>query len=88
MLVRFTDHEDRETWVNPIHVRLLRTWTGMLGGKKGTEVWFSFNHSSEAIYIDDQPANIAARLNAAMPTIMLPPSDEDSISDGKTPTGE
>jgi len=80
MLVQFTDHELRETWINPIHVKLIRTWRGALGGKKGTEVWFSFNGSSEAVYLDAEPATVALQLNAAMPLVMLPPSDEDPDS--------
>lgn len=77
MLVQFTDHESRETWINPIHVKLIRTWRGALGGKKGTEVWFSFNSGSEAVYLDADPSTVAQQLNSAMPLVMLPPSDED-----------
>lgn len=83
MLVPFTDSELRETWINPIHVHLIRTWRGALGGKKGTEVWFSFNGSSEAVYIEEDPASVAVKLNAAMPVIMLPPTDAGDDQDSK-----
>lgn len=82
MLVQFTDHELRETWINPIHVKLIRTWRGTLGKKKGTEVWFSFNGGSEAVYLDAEPSAVAQQLNDAMPLVMLPPSDEEP---GSTP---
>ncbi len=79
MLVRFTDKDGRETWINPIHVRVVREKHGMLGGKKNvTEVWFSFHAQSEAIYFNEPPAEIAAALNAAiLPGYYIGGSDED-----------
>lgn len=78
MLISFIDHEGRETWVNPLHVRVVRTHESMLGKSKGSEIWFSFNSSSEAIYVKEPPAEVSARLNAAMPVAYLP-----SFSDGE-----
>ncbi len=70
MLIPLTDAEGRETWINPLHVKVVRTRKGMLGGGKGCEVWFSFNSNSEAIYFSESPAEIAAALNAAMPPVI------------------
>ncbi len=72
MLIRLTDKDGRETWINPIHVRIVRQKHGMLGGKTDvTEVWFSFHAQSEAIYFGESPAEIAAALNAGMPPAYL-----------------
>lgn len=79
MLVSITDADGRETWINPIHVKLVRTRGKLLGmGGKGTEVWFSFNNNSEAVYFTEDPADIAARLNAGMPSaVLIDTSDDD-----------
>jgi hypothetical protein len=70
VLIPLTDAEGRETWINPIHVKVVRTRKGMLGGGKGTEVWFSFTSNSEAIYFSESPAEIAAALNGGMPPVV------------------
>lgn len=70
MLIPLTDAEGRETWINPIHVKVVRTRKGVLGREKGSEVWFSFHHSSEAIYFTESPSEISAALNAAMPPVI------------------
>lgn len=80
MLVQFTDADGRETWINPIHVKVVRTRKGMLGGQKGTEVWFSFNATSEAIYFNELPAVIAEALNAGMPPVVALDTTEDDSS--------
>lgn len=77
MLLHLTDAEGRETWINPIHVKVIRTRSGLLGGKKGCEVWFSFNSASEAIYFSEDPSDIAALVNAAMPPILLVDSSDE-----------
>lgn len=82
MLVQLTDAEGRETWVNPIHVKVVRTRKGMLGGQKGTEVWFSFHATSEAVYFSEPPDQVATLLNAAMPPVLL----IDTASEEPTPT--
>lgn len=79
MLIPLTDEQGRETWINPIHVKVVRARKGILGGGKGTEVWFSFTGSSEAIYFTDSPAAIAAALNAGMPSAIVLDSSEDDI---------
>lgn len=86
MLVPFTDSEGREVWVNPIHVKAVRVRKGLLGGKKGSDIWFSWQTSSESIAIPLEPSEVAAALNAAMPAVMLPApvSDEDEDEDSKT----
>lgn len=70
MLVRFEDAEGRETWINPLHVKVVRTRKGMLGGGKGSEVWFSFHATSEAIYFSEDPSHIAVALNEGMPPVV------------------
>lgn len=81
MLIQLTDADGRETWINPIHVKIIRTRKGMLGGGKGTEVWFSFIATSEAVYFSEPPAVIAQALNAAMPTVVaLTPDDDDQTT--------
>jgi hypothetical protein len=77
MLIPFTDEQGRETWINPIHVKVVRSRKGILGGDKGTEVWFSFNGGSEAIYFTESVATIAAALNAGMPSAIVLDSSED-----------
>ncbi len=77
MFINFTDTEGRETWVNPLHVKVVRTYQGLLGGKKGTEIWFSFNNHSEAIHVPQTPAEVAALMDAAMPPVVLLGSDEE-----------
>jgi hypothetical protein len=81
MFVNFTDTEGRETWVNPLHVKLVRTYQGLLGGKKGTEIWFSFHSTSEAVYVPQPPADVAALLDAAMPPVVLMQTDDESGGD-------
>lgn len=87
MLIRLADAEGRETWINPIHVKVVRTRKGMLGGEKGTEVWFSFNATSEAIYFSEPPEHIAAMIDAAMPPVLLVDSSEASDSAPNPSTG-
>lgn len=91
MLVPFTDSEGREAWINPIHVKVVRTKKGLLGGKKGTEVWFSWTTGSESIKIPEEPSAVAMKLNAAMPEMIaqqpLPPFSPDDEGEGKAPMG-
>ena len=80
MLISLTDADGRETWINPIHVKIVRTRKGMLGGEKGTEVWFSFHNTSEAVYFSEPPEEIAQAINAAMPPVLLiDPSSEEPM---------
>lgn len=71
MLIQLTDAEGRETWINPIHVKVVRTRKGLLGGQKGSEVWFSFHGTSEAVYFHEPPDQLATLLNGAMPPVLL-----------------
>lgn len=87
MLVRFEDSEGRETWLNPLHVKVVRTRKGMLGGGKGTEVWFSFNSTSEAIYFSQEPEEIAAALNSGMPPVVALDTSGDDIAPTNPQTG-
>lgn len=80
MLVPFIDADGREVWINPIHVKAVRVKTGLLGGaKKGCEIWFSWQTTSESISILEEPSVVAAQLNAGMPAAMAisPTGDED-----------
>lgn len=77
MFIRFTDAEGREAWINPIHVKLVRTRKGMLGGVKGTEIWFSRAAGAEAVNVPLAPAEVAMALNAAMPPVIAIDSGGD-----------
>jgi len=88
MLVKFTDNEGRETWINAIHVKVVRTAKGLLGGVKGTEIWFSWGSTSQSVNVRSTPDEVAAALSAAMPLSMPPievlDSEDDSPMDGKS----
>lgn len=89
MLVPFTDAEGRETWINALHVKVVRTRKGMLGGKKGAEVWFSWASSASAVNIPEDPATVSLKLNAALaqlPAPLFPPSDADDPDAGEPET--
>lgn len=97
MLIPFTDAEGRETWINPIHVKVVRTRKGMLGGAKGAEVWFSWAAGATSVNIADSPEAVAMKLNAGLAA--LPPGsiplnwageDEDDGDEapGKSSGGE
>jgi hypothetical protein len=78
MLVQFTDSEGRETWINPIHVKTVRTSKGMLGGVKGTEIWFDWRYDSVPITVKDSPEAVATMLNAAMPAVVAYVPEDDA----------
>lgn len=72
MLAKLTDKDGDEVWVNPIHVRSVVIATGLLGGHKGTQVMLSGDtFHGHKVFVRESPATAAARLNAAMPTVML-----------------
>lgn len=77
MLVPFTDSEGREVWINPIHVKAVRVKKGLLGGKKGSEIWFSWATGASAINVNLEPAAVAAHLNAGMPDLLPPVADDE-----------
>lgn len=84
MFIRFIDAEGRDAWINPIHVKLVRTRKGMLGGVKGTEIWFSRSTGSEAVNVPLAPEEVATALNAAMPPVVA----IDSGGEEAPPTGK
>jgi hypothetical protein len=85
MFICFTDAEGREAWINPIHVKLVRTRKGMLGGVKGAEIWFSRAAGAEAVNVPLAPAEVAAALNAAMPPVIaIDSGGEDDPQAAKT----
>jgi hypothetical protein len=81
MLVKFTDTEGRETWINAMHVKVVRTAKGLLGGVKGTEIWFSWGSTSQSVNVRSTPEEVAAALAAAMPSSMPPIAVFDSEDD-------
>jgi len=83
LFVQFTDSEGRETWINPIHVKAVRTSKGLLGGVKGTEIWFDWRSDSVAVTVRETPEAVATILNAAMPAVIAYAPDDDGRS-GKT----
>lgn len=93
MLIPFTNSDGEEVFINALHVRCVAPWTGMLGGKKGCKVWFSYNSSSDAVHIGEDPTVVAAKLNAVMPTVFpaggLPAalSEDETATDGKHVSG-
>ncbi len=84
MLVQFTDSEGRETWINPIHVKAVRTSKGVFGGVKGTEIWFDWRSDSVSITVKESPEQVATILNAAMPAVVAYTPDDDAAG-GKAP---
>ncbi len=78
MLVQFIDSEGRETWINPIHVKAVRTSKGLLGGVKGTEIWFDWRSDSVAVTVKESPEAVATILNAAMPAVVAYSPDDDA----------
>lgn len=72
MLAKLTDKDGDEVWVNPIHVRSVAIGTGLLGGHKGTQVMLSGDgFHGHKVYVRESPSAVAARLNAAMPAVIL-----------------
>ncbi len=67
MLVHLQDTDGRDIWINPIHVKVLRTKKGIFGGgKKGTEIWLGWTGTSEAIVVPQDPTDIAAAMNTVL----------------------
>lgn len=86
MLVQFFDSDNRETWINPIQVRVIRAKKGLLGAARGTEIWLSYSSLSESVDVPAPPAVVAASLNAAMPAAWFGDStDDDDGTTGQTP---
>jgi hypothetical protein len=81
MLVPFTDTEGREVWINPIHVKVVRVSKGLLGGVKGTEIWFGWTSTSQSVNVRSSPDEVAAALSAAMPPTVPLPAVLDSEDD-------
>lgn len=72
MLAKLTDKDGDEVWVNPIHVRSVVIGTGLLGGHKGTQITLSGDtFQGYKVYVRESPSTAAARLNAAMPAVIL-----------------
>ena len=86
MLVKFTDTEGRETWINAMHVKVVRTAKGLLGGVKGSEIWFGWSSTSTSVNVRSTPEEVAAALAAALSSginpIALLDSDDDAPADG------
>lgn len=81
MLTPFTTTDGREIWINPVHVKAVRGKTGLMGGKKpGTEIWLSWESTSEAVTVPDDVAEVAEKLNANMPEVFFPTGDSGSSS--------
>jgi hypothetical protein len=86
MLIQFFDADGRETWINPIQVRVVRAKKGLLGGVKGTEVWMSYSSTSSSVEVPLPTTEVAERLNAAMPAVWFGDStDDDEGMVGDTP---
>jgi hypothetical protein len=84
MFVHFTDKDGCDTWINPLQVKAVRDHKGLLGGKKGSEIWLSGMYG--AIMIPQPPAEIATLLNAALPSNLFTPTDDDDDQIHSQPT--
>jgi hypothetical protein len=86
MFVKFDDADGREVWVNPTQVRLVREKRGLLGGVKGSEIWFSYSQMSSSVDVPLAPDEVAGLLDAAMPSAWWSGStDDDEGTTGHTP---
>ncbi|HYE02158.1 MAG TPA: hypothetical protein VD963_02865 [Phycisphaerales bacterium] len=77
MFVQFHDADGREVWINPIQVRAVREKRGLLGGVRGSEVWFSYSSMSSSVDLPSAPADVAGKLAAALPAAWWGESTED-----------
>ena len=70
MLIPITETDGRETWVNPLHVRAVRSARGVMGGKKsGSQLIIGGVHT-DTLSVREDPPIVAARLNASLALLL------------------
>ncbi|MFN5662650.1 MAG: hypothetical protein ACK48N_11260, partial [Planctomyces sp.] len=80
MLVKFTDKDGLEVWINPIHVKFVRENRGTFGAKKGSVIGFSQGAMVTPIIVSEVTAEVARRISEAMPkAFFLEPTSEDDF---------
>ncbi len=68
MLIPITEKDGRHTWLNPLHVRWVRSNRGMLGGEKpGAAIGVGDLAPIETL---EEPSVLATRLGAALSAMM------------------
>ena len=68
MLIPITEKDGRQTWLNPLHVRWVRSNRGMLGGEKpGAAIGVGDDTPVETL---EEPRGLALRLGAALSTVL------------------
>jgi hypothetical protein len=79
MLVKFTDKDGLEVWINPIHIKFVRENRGTFGAKKGTAIGFTQDALATPIIVPEETAVVAEKISAAMPRAFFiePTGDED-----------
>lgn len=81
MLIPIAEKDGRQTWINPLHVRWVRSNRGMLGGDKpGSQIGVGDQLPLET---GESPAELAARLGAAL-SVMLSSSAIAGIVQSET----
>ncbi len=64
MFAKFTNTDGMTVWINPIHVRCIVIRTGILGGKKGTEIMLSGDYlHGVRVLVNESPGQVAERLS-------------------------
>jgi hypothetical protein len=68
MLIPIAEKDGRQTWINPLHVRWVRSNRGMLGGDKpGSQIGVG---DPLPIETAEAPAELSARLGAALSVLL------------------
>ncbi len=82
MLVDLVTKDGQTVWINPVHVKIVQSKTGVFGGKKGTEIIYhgTGGMAGGSIIVQGEPDEVAMRLNAAMPEWPYPPPDDATPS--------
>lgn len=86
-LIKLTDKDGKEIWINPIHVRSVAPKSGVFGASKGTEIMLGgmgSMHGGLSYTVPGDPEQIAALVSDALLQFMplLPPPDDDRHSGG------
>jgi hypothetical protein len=87
-LVRLTDKDGKDVWVNSLHVRTIAVKSGVFGGKKGTEIALSGlggMHGGVSLIVAEDPETVASLISEALlhlaPLVpLLPPEDEKAAT--------
>ena len=68
MLIPITEKDGRHTWVNPLHVRWVKSNRGMLGGEKpGSQIGVGDVLPIETL---EEPQDLSTRMGAAISAML------------------